>query len=253
MCFHLDRYRHHRFVSLKLRITNTGKTTTDVRTLWLYSCFADATEEEVAEVGKTGALRCTADHLNPPVLLPGVLSLALEHPEISMDTVSLAQQPLFYSISARTQSGAVAFPRPKTPNEVNARFAADLSSSVEQLVNGERPFRMYGFRRGGAQDLLDKTGDYELVMCICDWSANSDSLLVYLSKMNCIGTLRNTMRTYKKEEVTEVVSKIVHAHKSWVLWHMRQLPARAVWYNTITSIPKRDGSTGSFGEVGSRL
>lgn len=239
-------------MSLKLRITNTGKNTTDVRTLWLYSCFADATEKEVAEVGKTRALRCTADHLNLPALLPGVLSLALEHPEISMETVSLAQQPLFYSISVRTQSGAVAFPRPKAPNEVNARFAADLSSSGEQRVNGERPCRMYGFRRGGAQDLLDKTGDYKLVMRICDWSANSDGFLVYLSKMNCIGTFRNTLMSYKKEEVTEVVSQSVHAHKSWVLCHMRQLPARAVWYNTMKSIPKGDGRTASFGEVGSR-
>lgn len=199
--------------------------TSDVLVLRVYSCFAKVAAEELEELGRSNVIRCSAQHVNLPSLYQGLVSLAMEHPLVAMDPLILADTPLFTSTAARTRRGAVGAIKSMSENEIHTRFAADSARIGESRVNGQRPCRMYGFRRGGAQDLLDRTGEYELVMRLGDWKANSDSFLVYLTNMHARGTLRSTLRSYRVDEVTQTVAQVTQAHSQWVLSNLRQLRA----------------------------
>lgn len=223
LLFDVVRHSHHRYINLKLRVSKRGRTTTDVQMLRFYSCFAEVPEGEIEQLGSSNVVRCSAQHLNLPLLYQGLMSLAMEHPQVSMDPVALYELPLFTSTSARTQRGAVSIIKAMTDKEINARFGSDLARIGENRVNGQRPCRMYGFRRGGAQDLLDRTGQYELVMRMGDWRPNSDSFLVYLTNMHSRGTLRSTLRSYRQADVTQAVAQVTQAHSQWVLSNIRKL------------------------------
>ena len=229
------RHGHHRYINILLRVTKRGTKTTDVKTLRLYSCFANVSEAECDAIGHSNVLRCTSHRLNIPLLFQGILHLAINHPAVGMDTVALFDKPLFFALSVRSSTGVISFPRPMSANEVNSRFAADLAAIGEQRVGGERPCRLYGFRRGGAQDLLNRTGKFELVMRIGDWKANSDSFLVYLTNMNSRATLRSTLRTYKQDEIVQVVSQITHAHTKWVIEQVKKLVRWCAGKETVKS------------------
>jgi len=149
--------------------TKRGTTTTEDKTFRLNSCYANMTPKELAAIGHSNIMRCPSQHLNIPVLFQGILLLAVDHPAVGTGTVMLFDEPLFFARSARSNAGVDCYPRAMTANEVNARFAGDLSAVGEQRVNAERPGRLYGLRRCGAQNLLDQTGSFELVMCIGDW------------------------------------------------------------------------------------
>lgn len=113
-------------------------------------------------------------------------------------------------------------------NEIHSRFAADSTRVGESRVNGKTPCRMYMFRRGGAQNLFDRTGDYELVMWLGHWKANSDSFLVYLTNMHARGTLRSTLRSYRIDSVMQAVAQKTQVHSEWVisnLCHLRTIVA----------------------------
>lgn len=214
---------HHRFINVVVRVTKRGDRTSDVLVMRIYSCFSEVSAEEQEELGRSNVMRCPSQHLNLPSLYQGLLSLAMEHPLVSMDPLVLADTPLFTSTAARTRRGAVGAIRPMSEHEMHSRFAADSARIGESRVNGQRPCRMYGFRRGGAQDLLDRTGDYELVMRLGDWKANSDSFLVYLTNMHARGTLRSTLRSYRVDEVTQAVAQVTQAHSNWVISNLQHL------------------------------
>lgn len=188
----------------------------------IFSCFAEVSAAEQEELGRSNVMRCPSQHLNLPSLYQGLLCLAIEHPLVSMDPLILADTPLFTSTSARSRRGAVGAIRPMSEHEMHSRFAADSARIGESRVNGQRPCRMYGFRRGGAQDLLDRTGDYELVMRLGDWKANSDSFLVYLTNMHARGTLRSTLRSYRVDEVMQTVAQVTQAHTQWVISNLQR-------------------------------
>jgi len=73
-------------------------------------------------------------------------------------------QPLLPSLLARSASGAVSLFKRRSETEINARFLADLTRIGMALMLGERAFRMHGFRRGGAQALLDLMRKFDQVM-----------------------------------------------------------------------------------------
>jgi len=172
------RHGHYRYINIMLRVTKRDRTTTDFKTLRLYSCYPSVTPKECAAIGQCNVMWCPSQHLSIPLLFQGTFLLAVNHPAVGMDTVMLFDQPLFFALSARSSSGFVCHPRPMTANEVNARFAADLAAIGEQRVNGERPRRLFGPRRGGAKNLLDQICSFERVMRNGDWQPNSDSFLV---------------------------------------------------------------------------
>lgn len=84
---------------------------------------------------------------------------------------------------------------------------------------------MYGFRRGGSQDLFDRTGQYELIMLMGYWRANSDTFHVYLTNMNARRNLRPTLRSYRPDEVTQVVAQVTHAHTKLTRFNLKRLRA----------------------------
>eukprot|EP00170_Pyropia_yezoensis_P001561 contig_6809_g1565 len=214
---------HHRFINVKVRVTKRGDKTSDVLVLRIFSCFAEVSDEEQEELGQPSVIRCSAQHVNLPSLYQGLISLAMEHPLVSMDPLVLADTPLFTFTTVRTRRGAVSAIKPMSENEIHSRFAANSARIGESRVNGQRPCRMYGFRRGGAQDLLDRTGKYELVMRLGDWRANSDSFLVYLTNMHARGTLRSTLRSYCVDEVTQTVAQVMNAHTRWMISNLKDL------------------------------
>lgn len=95
--------------------------------------------------------------------------LALSHPALGLDTLTLLDKPLFVGITLREHIGVVSLLRPRMEDEENTRFLAVLALIGEPPVDGERACRMYGFQRGGGQKLLNQTGKFELVMRITDW------------------------------------------------------------------------------------
>lgn len=209
-------------------MTKRGDKTSDVLIMRAYSCFAVASSEERDELGASHVIRCSGQHVNLPSMYQGLVSLAMEHPLVSMDPLVLADTPLLTWTTVRTRRGAVGAIKAMSANEIHSRFAADSARIGESRVNGQRPCRMYGFRRGGAQDLLDRTGDYELVMRLGDWNVNSDSFLVSLTNMHARGTLRSSLRSYSIDLVTQAVAQVTQAHSEWVisnLCHLRTFVA----------------------------
>ena len=178
--FIAHRHNHQRYVEVKLRITKTGQDTSDVMTLRLFSFFCDMSKADKEDESITAYVQCPGEHLNIPQLLQPLILFACSAPGVRMDMGVISEQPLFPSLSVRNVAGTVTFFKMKSETEVNARFAADLSRIGRDLCNGDRVVRMYGFRRGGAQALLDRTGPYEQVMRLGGWQPNSNSFFTYI-------------------------------------------------------------------------
>lgn len=225
--FCISRHRHNRFVELSLRITKTGQDTSDVMKVRVFSCFAVVSKQEEEDDGVQAFVQCPSENLNVPQLLQPVLLFATSAPGVQMDMGILKTQPLFPSLSARSVSGSVAFFRKRSETDVNGRFAADLSRIGQDLIHGDRACRMYGFRRGGAQALLNRTGLYEQVMKLGDWNPDSSSFLRYITQMNSRGTLRSTLRTFAQDEVSQVVSQLMATYSDWAVGLVRKLCSRA--------------------------
>jgi len=221
------RHEHHRFFEVALRVTKTGASTNDVLNVRVFSFFADVSKEEEKHHGVQAFVQCPSEELNLPQLLQPVVLFALSAPGVHMDMGILADQPVFPSLSQRTMAGCVAFFKKRSETDVNARFVADLARIGQDLVLGERACRMYGFRRGGAQALLDRTGLYEQVMKLGEWNPTSNSFLRYITQMNARGTLRSTLRSFAQDDVTQVVAQLLSTYNTWAVGLVRDLCAHA--------------------------
>lgn len=224
--FCVPRHNHPRFLDVTLRITKGGSKTTDMLVVRVYSFFACITEEEEAALGRSTFIQCSAEHVNLPQLFMGALFLASSCPAVSGCCGMLAKMPVFPSMSSTGKRDKVIFQRMRTLAEINGRLARDLRRIGMDMVNGQRAIRSYGFRRGGAQDLLDRTGNYELVMRLGDWKPDSNSFFVYLTNMNARGTLRSTLRSHAQEDVTQTVSQIMRSYNQWAVGVVGSLRGR---------------------------
>ena len=222
------RHKHHRFVNLRLRLTKTGTSTTDVMTVRLFSFFTQVSAKDERELGQMGWVHCRSEHLNFPQLFHALLLFACSAPGVGMDVNILLQQPLFPSLLVRSVSGAVRLFKSRSETEINTRFLADLTRIGQDLMNGERACRLYGFRRGGAQALLDATGLFEQVMRLGGWSASSGSFFRYVAAMNTRGTLRSTLRSFRQDEITQVVSQVTASFGMWTSGVVRDVCLRAI-------------------------
>lgn len=225
--FIAHRHNHQRYVEVKLRITKTGQHTSDVMTLRLFSFFCDMSKADKEDESITAYVQCPGEHLNIPQLLQPLILFACSAPGVRMDMGVISEQPLFPSQSVRNVAGTVTFFKMKSETEVNARFAADLSRIGRDLCNGDRVVRMYGFRRGGAQALLDRTGLYEQVMRLGGWQPNSNSFFTYITSMNAKGTLRSTLRSFTQDEVAQVVAQLMSSYNEWAVGVVRRLCVQA--------------------------
>jgi len=196
-------------------------------TLRIFSFYASPTQVEKADTNVNAYIHCPCEHLNIPQLMQPLVLFACSAPGVGMDMGSLAEQPLFPSLSVRNVAGTVTFFKMKSETEVNAQFAADLARIGRDLVNGERAVRMYGFRRGGAQALLDRTGLYEQVMRLGGWQTNSNSFFKYITQMNAKGTLRSTLRSFTQDEVVQVVGQLMCSYNEWAVGVVRRLCTQA--------------------------
>jgi len=217
---------------VKLRITKTGTDTSDVMTVCLFSYFSSPRAAETEDQSITAYVHCLSEQLNIPQLMQPLILYACSAPGVGTNMGALAEQPLFPSLSVRNVSGTVTFLKMKSKTEVNARFAADLARIGQELVHGDRACRMYGFRRGGAQALFNRTGLYEQVMRLGGWQPNSNSFFCYITQMNAKGTLRSTLRTFTQDEVTQVVAQLMSGYSEWAVGVVRRLCAQA---------PEKDG------------
>lgn len=179
-------------------------------------------------IGQTAYVHCNSEHLNFPQLFRGLLLFACSAPGVGVDASTLGTQYLFPSLLQRSVSGTAALFKKRSDTELNNRFVADLERIGMAYINGERACRMYGFRRGGAQALLDETGLFEQVMRLGGWRPDSNSFLKYVTAMNSRGTLRSTLRSFRKDEVTQVVAHVVGTYNTWTTGVIRDLCSRAL-------------------------
>jgi len=194
----------------------------------VYSYFAYVSPEEEERVGMMAAVQCTAEHLNLPQWYMGALLTAAKTPAVLSGGVSLGDQPVFASLSVGGKNSKVLHMRRRTPDEINERLTRDLRRIGQDVQNGEQAIRMYGFRRGGAQHMLNWSGKFELVMRLGDWRPDSDSFLVYMTNMNARGTLRSTLRSYGQDDVTQVVAQVTATYNKWTLGVVRNLCDRVL-------------------------
>lgn len=221
------RQRHQRHMEIKLRITNTGHDTSDVMKLCIFSFFASPTQVEKDDQNVNAYVHCPTEQLNIPQFLQPLVLFACSAPGVGMDMGVLSDQPLFPSLSVRNVAGTVTFFKMKSETEMNARLAEDLARIGSDLVNGERAVRMYGFRRGGAQALLDRTGRYEKVMRLRGWQPSSNSFFKYITQMNAKGTLRSTLRSFTQDQITQVVAQLMGSYIEWAIGVVRRLCVQA--------------------------
>ena len=222
------RHKHYRFIDVELRIVKTGTLTTDVMTVRLYSYFSVVSEQDVLNVGADSYVQCPSEHLNVPQLFNSLLLFASSAPGVGTDVGMLYLEPLFPSLLARSVSGAVSLFKRRSETEINTRFLADLTRIGMALMLGERACGIYGFRRGGAQALLDLTGKFEQVMRLGGWSVTSTSIIKYLSNMNARGTLRSTLRSFQAGEVTQIVAQLTSTYSRWTVGVVRDVVQRAL-------------------------
>lgn len=227
-CFYPYRHKHPRFLDIKLRVTKGGSKTTDLLILRVFSYYAHVSEEEEMSLGRSTFIQCSAPYTNLPQLLMGAVFLVSSSPAVVGCGSMLADLPVFPSMSTGGKRDRVIFLRPRTHPEINGRLTRDLRRIGMDLVNGQRAVRMYGFRRGGAQDLLDWSGNYELVMRLGDWKPDSNSFFIYLTNMNARGTLRSTLRSHGQDDVTQTVAQIMATYNHWAVSVVSSLRARVL-------------------------
>jgi len=213
---------------VRLRLTKTGTTTKDVMTVRLFSFFTQMSAKDEAEIGQLAWVHCRSEHLNFPQLFHALLLFACSAPGVGMSVTTLLQQPLFPSLLVRSVTGAVRLFKRRSETEINTRFVADLERIGQDLINGERSCRLYGFRRGGVQALIDATGLFEQVMRLGGWSANSGSFFRYIAATNTRGTLRSTLRSFRQDEVTQVVAHVMATYSKWASSAVRDVCRRAI-------------------------
>lgn len=209
---------------MTLRITKNGTTLTEMLIVRIYSYFAYVSPEEEEALGSQTVIQCNTEESNLPQLFKGIIVLAAASPVASNNGAILADMPVFPQMSTGGNRHSVLFLRPRT--DVNERLTRDLRRIGLDLSNGQRAVRLYGFRRGGSQDLLDWSGKYELVMRLGDWKVNSTSFFIYLTNMNARGTLRSTLRSYGQDDVTQTVAQVMAAHNNWAVGVVASLRAR---------------------------
>lgn len=222
------RHNHHRFINVSLRVVKTGSGTTDILWIRFYSFFAEVTLAEEEQIGQSAYVHCNSEHLNFPQLFMGLMNFATSAPGVGVDVSQLNKQYLFPSLLQRSVRGTAALLKKRSETEVNCRFVADLERIGRAYIKGERACRMYGFRRGGAQALLNETGLFEQVMRLGGWRPDSNSFLKYVTAMNSRGTLRSTLRSFRKDEVTQVVAQVVGTYNAWTAGVVRDLCVRAI-------------------------
>jgi len=194
----------------------------------LFSFFTQMSAKDEREVGQLGWVHCRSEHLNFPQLFHALLHFGCSAPGVGMDVGILLQQPLFPSLLVRSVAGAVRLFKRRSETEINTRFVADLARIGQDLMNGERACRLYGFRRGGAQALLDATGLFEQVMRLGGWSTTSGSFFRYIASMNSRGTLRSTLRSFRQDEITQVVAQVMATYGKWTSGVVRDVCRRAI-------------------------
>jgi len=197
-------------------------------TVRLFSLFTQVSAKDERDLGQMGWVHCRSEHLNFPQLFHALLLFACSAPGVGMDVNILLQQPLFPSLLVRSVSGAVRLFKSRSETEINTRFVADLTRIGQDLMNGERACRLYGFRRGGAQALLDATGLFEQVMRLGGWSSASGSFFRYVAAMNSRGTLRSTLRSFRQDDITQVVAQVSTSYGRWTSGVVREVCRRAI-------------------------
>jgi len=227
-CILCCRHQHFRFVNIQLRIVKTGTSTVDVMSVRIFSYFSSVTAKDVEELGSDAHVQCPSEHLNVPQLFMTLLLFACSAPGVGVDMGMLHEQPLFPSMLARSVSGAVSFFKRRSETEINARLIADLGRIGMAFMNGKRACRMYGFRRGGAQFLLDLTGKFEQVMRLVGLTVTSSSILSFLTAMNGRGTLRSTLRSFRRDEVMQIVAQFASTYSRWTVGVVKGVVHRAM-------------------------
>jgi len=96
------------------------------------------------------------------------------------------------------------------------------------MMNGERAYRMYGFCRGEAQFLLDLTGNFEQVMRLGGWTVTSSLMLSFQKAMNGRGTLRSPLRSFRHDEVTQIVAQLASTNSRWTVGVVKGVGQRAM-------------------------
>lgn len=218
------RHHHPRFLNVKLRVTKTGTMLTDMFVVRIYSYFAYVSEVEEAALGPQTIIQCNSEETNLPQLLKGVLSMAAAALVVDNNGATLIDMPVFPHMATGATSNVVRFLRPTTC--IIKRLTRDLRRIGMDLNNCERAVRMYAFRRGGSQELLDWSGKYELMMRLGDWKVQSISFFTYITSMNAHGTLRSTLRSFGQDDVTHTVTEIMATNNNWAVGVLASLRAR---------------------------
>lgn len=219
-------HRHPRFLNVTLRVTKTGTSTTQMFIVRIYSYNPYVSPEEEAKLGSQTVIQCDTPEANLPQLFKGVLCMAAAAPVVDNNGAVLAQLPVFPHMSTGGGRNTVLFLRPRT--NINERLTRDLQRIGMDMNNGERASRMYGFRRGGAQELLGRTGKYEFVMRLGDWNVESTSFFTYITYMNARGTLRATLRSFGQDDVSQTVAQVLATHSKWAADVVPSLRARVM-------------------------
>ena len=76
--------------------------------------------------------------------------------------------------------------------------------------------------------MIDATGLFEQVMRLGGWSAISGSFFRYIAAMNTQGTLRSTFRSFRQDEVTQVVAHVMATYAKWSSSVLRDVCRRAI-------------------------
>ena len=160
-----------------------------------------------------------------PQLFNSLLLFSSSAPSVGTEVGMLYLHPQLPSLLARCVSGAISLFKRRSETEINTRFLADLTRIGMALMLGERACWVYGFRRGGAQALLDLTRIFDQVIRLGGWSVTSTSIIKYLSKMHARGTQRSTLRSFRADAVTQIIAQLTFTYSRWtvgVVWVVAQ-------------------------------
>jgi len=215
------RFKHFRYITVRSRICKTGNTPNDVVSIRFYSKYALVGDTERRELGAGTLIQCPEDWCNLPALYSGLLAIHGQDAMVNPFSAGFLDTPLFFKLDINREGGATSSDVPLPDKALTDRLAlhcADIGIDATQGVvhNGA-----YGFRRGGTQFLLERTGNIDLVMRLGGWSRTSDSFMHYVSNVSIRGSWTSTLRSHADDEVTQVVHTVVEAHRDFIVGQAR--------------------------------
>jgi len=166
--------------------------------------------------GSLTVVRCPAEWCNIPALYGGLLGIQGDDGSTQPFHANFLESLLFTKLCSSRDGGLTDTGEMLPDGSLGNRLVLDCANLGVDVTQGVVLNGPYGFRRGGSQYLLMELGSIDLVMRLGGWNTHSDSFLRYICNITIRGSWMTTLESCPLDEVMQIASATVRAHRDWV-------------------------------------